>query len=70
MLGLENPQKLPLKGEIEPWRCSHCKKFIYNVDEDGHPEPGAPMPRWWSIEYPKVCNFCYDVALAAKEKAE
>lgn len=71
MLGLDKPSQQKLfKGEIEPWRCKHCNKLIYNRDENGYPVPGAPVPRWWSLEFNKVCNFCYDVALAAKEKVE
>ena len=56
-----------LKDEIEPWRCTNCNKLIYNLDEEGHPAPGAPASRWWSLEHNRVCNFCYEVALAAKE---
>lgn len=60
----------PLTGEIEPWRCTGCDTLMYNLDEEGKPAPGAPTPRWWSMEHPKLCSLCYEMEMAAKKKEE
>lgn len=43
----------------DAWRCSVCNKLIYNLDKNGHPAPGAPIPHFVSLEYQRVCSACH-----------
>jgi hypothetical protein len=45
----------------EPWRCTVCKIFVYNLDDHGKPIPGAPSPRYISRDYPVVCLTCWQL---------
>lgn len=51
-------------GVDDAWECDACHQLIYNI-VDGYPAPGAPMPKFWSIKYRKVCTACYQLATAA-----
>lgn len=53
----------PRIGETEPWECDSCHQLIYNIDAGGYPAPGAPMSRFWSPAYRRVCNVCFSMAL-------
>lgn len=57
----------PIK-ESEPWRCTHCEKLMFNVDEKGYPAPGAPTPLFVSVCYPKVCSLCWTLDLQLSVK--
>jgi hypothetical protein len=51
-------------GAIEPWRCTGCGLFVYNLAEiDGgiYPIGGASPPRYISTVYNKVCSVCFDM---------
>ncbi len=43
----------------DAWRCQQCQKLIHNVDGEGYPIKGAPIPRNFSITYFQLCNVCY-----------
>ena len=47
----------------EPWRCTSCQQFMYNMDANGKPCFGAPQSHWWSNEHPRVCSLCYSLVL-------
>lgn len=49
---------LLLNGDTEPWRCDHCQKLIYNV-ENGYPAPGAPAPRYLDSDHKNLCEVCF-----------
>jgi hypothetical protein len=51
-------------GSGEPWRCTACSLFVYNVrwlDGGFYPVGGAPPSQYISKFFPKVCNVCYDM---------
>jgi hypothetical protein len=43
----------------EPWRCSVCGLYVYNLDDEGYPASGAPSPRYISQTFPIVCSVCW-----------
>ena len=48
----------------EPWRCTGCGLFVYNIDfidGDFYPVQGASAPKYISTVYSKVCCICYDM---------
>lgn len=53
----------------EPWNCSACGAFIYNVRNDAPGEPfypvaGAPEPQIRDLDngaFPRVCRTCADM---------
>lgn len=55
-MGAYQPHSL---GAPEAWRCDACGSLIYNVDEQGYPAAGAPMPHYWNVSKPAVCAVCY-----------
>lgn len=53
-----------LTGDIEAWKCDHCKSIMYNVDADGYAIPGAPMPKFANADHNNVCSLCHAMFLA------
>lgn len=47
----------------EPWTCTSCGHLMYNLDAEGYPAPGAPLPRFWDTEHTRVCLACYGMVL-------
>ena len=45
--------------KVEPWRCRGCKRLMYNLDAEGRPAEGAPLPNYLDAEHPEVCSLCY-----------
>ena len=45
--------------KVEPWRCGGCKRLMYNIDAEGRPVEGAPLPNYLDAEHPEVCTLCY-----------
>lgn len=43
----------------DAWRCDSCRHLMYNVDAKGYPAPGAPLPHFFSLEMPRVCQVCF-----------
>jgi hypothetical protein len=51
-------------GPGEPWRCTACSLFVYNVrwlDGGFYPVGGSSPSQYISKLFPKVCNVCYDM---------
>jgi hypothetical protein len=54
----------------DAWRCDGCRQLIYNVClENGHVYPiaGAPLPRYLSADYKKVCGLCVSMHSAVHD---
>lgn len=49
---------------MEAWRCSGCKRLMYNKDPRGYPCSGAPLPLYLNDEHKQVCSLCYDLVRA------
>lgn len=47
----------------EPWRCASCEKLIYNLDGNGRPAPGAPLPKYGGPDHKEVCSVCFQMKL-------
>jgi hypothetical protein len=49
----------------EPWTCDSCGLFVYNLDENGKPAPGAPSPyfggEYSGRRYEQVCTACFQM---------
>jgi hypothetical protein len=54
----------PETNVVDPWRCRLCEKLIYNIDENGYPRPGAPLPLWGGIKFSQVCSLCFEMQSA------
>lgn len=54
-------RQLPGHVEREPWRCQQCNALIYNLDSDGHPAPGAPLPKYGGPDHPEICTLCFQM---------
>ena len=48
-------------SRAEPWRCGGCNRLMYNLDSEGKPAPGAPLPNYLDEEHPEVCTLCYQL---------
>jgi hypothetical protein len=44
---------------------------MYNLDSQGYPAEGAPLPMYLDEDYPTVCTLCYQMymALVTENKA-
>lgn len=49
----------------EPWTCASCGIFVYNLDSEGRPAPGAPSSffggEYSGKRYEKICTLCYEM---------
>jgi len=57
-------EQVPSSRPWEPWRCTACGVFVYNLDDSGNPAPGAPVPRYISRDFPIACSVCWSLYTA------
>jgi hypothetical protein len=47
----------------DPWRCQACNALIHNIDSEGRPAPGAPLPKYATLAYDAVCSMCHGMSM-------
>lgn len=58
----DKPELAPVAPKAwEPWNCTACGVYVYNVDKLGRPIAGAPCPRYISKLHPIVCSACWSM---------
>lgn len=49
-------------SQAEPWTCDFCGWFLYNLDNEGYPTDGSPIPNFVDGDFKQVCSLCYSIA--------